>query len=118
MVVVILIIVGLLGLAVVAMLALRRATQDEIRFEERLREPGHTVAYVLPAGQEPVVLEGALRRAGFASLAESEKGVEVLHVECVPEDRDEVRRIIASASRSTTGGATTPAGAITFQDEG
>lgn len=90
----VLLLVTLMAAAVV-MLAVGRWMRNESKTDARLHAPGaHTVAYVVPNGQEPALLMSALARAGFAVVAESLGGEEVLLIECEESDRATVRRVI------------------------
>lgn len=106
-----------IGLVLVLMLLLRRWTLDEIQTEAWLHSPTtHTLAYVVPDGQDPAVLIGALGGAGFVSRAEMEGGEEELLVACEDTDRDRVRHILEEASPRPEG-ARTSVGHVRFADE-
>ncbi len=111
--------IGILVVALALAFALRRVTLDEAKTEAHLREPAtHALQYVVPDGQDPAVLVGALTQAGFISAAELEQGREVLLVECPHEDdRAKVRSIIEHVSRAGFDGPEMHVGHVSFEDE-
>lgn len=93
-------------LSVVVALALRSWGREEARVEALLDSPAtHTIAYVVPDGQDPAILVAALHRAGFEARAHLEGGVEVLRVACAEVRRAEVRSIIEHVESTGFDGA-------------
>lgn len=87
--------IGVVAVGLMLMLALRKWTVAEMRLEDRLRSPGTpTVSYVVPAGQDPVVVMTALAREGFVSVPEIHDGTESLLVECAEADRTRLQRTL------------------------
>lgn len=111
--------IGVLVVVLALAFALRRVTLDEARTEAHLREPEtHALRYVVPNGQDPGVLVGALAQAGFTAAAELEQGREVLLVECRhEEDRAKVRDIIEHVTRAGFDGPEMHVGHVSFEDE-
>jgi len=92
--------VVVLGVPVVAVLALRRWGLQELGVEERLRAPqAHKVSFVVPAGQDPVVVRAALARAGLVTVVDVGTSERIL-VECEDADRERVRQVIEEVERT------------------
>lgn len=99
------------------MLGLRRWVLDEGRTEARLRDPEtHTVTYLIPNGQDPAILMGALAHAQFTTVIDSQGGSERLLVACEETDRAQVRLVIAEANRAGSSG-TWMQDRVLFEDE-
>lgn len=76
------------------LVSLRRWGLEDARTDARLHSPeAHTLAYVVPAGQDPARLRGALGSAGFVSVIDAGESERVL-VECEPGDHALVSEII------------------------
>lgn len=109
--------IGFIVLGVVIALALRSWTLDEAKIEKRLRSPEvHTVAYVVPEGQDVAVLMAAVKRAGFESITNIEGGTERLLVACEEHDRAKVRSILEHVHRTGFDG-TLYVDHVSFDDE-
>lgn len=107
-------VVALVGLA----LFLGSWARDEARLEARLHEPGaHTLAYVVPNGQDPAVLMAALAGAGFTAIVDLYGGRERLLVECGEDDRARVREVIEHVDRGGIDGPEMHVGHVSFEDE-
>lgn len=111
-------VVGFLVVGVAVIAALTSWGRDEAATEARLHSPDtHTVAYVVPDGQDPAVLMAALTHAGFVSIADIVGGTERLLVECEESDRGQVRSILEQVERRRMDGSRLPAGHVSFEDE-
>ena len=111
-------VVGFIVVGVVVIAALTSWGRDEAATEARLHSPGtHTVAYVVPDGQDPAVLMAALTHAGFVSVTDITGGTERLLVECEESDRGHVRSILEQVERRRIDGSRLPAGHVSFEDE-
>lgn len=111
-------VVGFLVVGVVVIAALRSWGRDEAATEARLHSPGaHTVAYVVPDGQDPAVLMASLTHEGFVSVTDIAGGTERLLVECEESDRGRVRSILEQVERRNFDGSRLPAGHVSFEDE-
>ena len=113
------VVVCLFVITLVVLLVLGRSTsRREARTETPLRRSGtHTLAYVVPDGQDAAVLRGALRHAGFNSVSDFSGGVERLLVVCDEKDRAQVRSILEHIYEAGFAGPDTHADHVRFQDE-
>lgn len=110
--------VGFVVLGAILALALRRLVLDEASIEERLRSPDvHTVAYVVPEGQDVAVLMAAVRHAGFEAITKIDGGTERLLVACKEEDRAKVRSILEHVHRIGFDGSDLYVDHVSFDDE-
>jgi hypothetical protein len=113
---------GILVLILVVVLVwlavgLHRWGRDEARTEQRLLSPTtHTTAYLVPAGEDPVAVMGALRLAGYTSIVDVAHGPERILVECAESDRERVRDVIAHVHHTRFDGSDVVE-RITFEDE-
>jgi hypothetical protein len=99
-------------------LYLRTWVREDSRREAHLRDPGtHTVAYAIPNGVDPVVIETALSRAGFACFVDRVGMTECVLVECDEAQRDEVRRVLETIPMSTYDGSPLQVEHVVFEDE-
>jgi hypothetical protein len=97
---------------------LRNWVREDSRREAHLRDPDtHTVAYAIPNGVDPVVIETALSRAGFACGVDRVDMVECVLIECDESQRDEVRRVLESIPMSSFDGSHLQAEHVVFEDE-
>ncbi|MGH3480474.1 MAG: hypothetical protein ACRDQD_27030 [Nocardioidaceae bacterium] len=114
----VMLLVGVLVVGLVFMLALRSWTFAEARTEARLRSSDTpTVSYVVPHGQDPVLVMTALTHEGFVSVPDMAGGVERLLIECPEADRGRVRRVIEQVNRTGFDGTAMHAGRVRFADE-
>ena len=105
-------------LSVVVALALRSWGREEARVEAMLDSPAtHTLAYVVPDGQDPAILSAALHRAGFEARAHQERGVEILRIACTEDRRAEVRRVIEHVDSTGFDGAPLHVARVRFADD-
>jgi hypothetical protein len=89
-----LLLVGALGLPLLVVLALRAWGTDTARTESSLLSPqAHTVAFVVPEGEDPTYARAALTHAGFVSALDR-SGDQRLVVRCEPGQREQVREIL------------------------
>ena len=110
---VILMMVVVLAVPAFLVLTLRRWGRGEEQVEERLRAPQtHKVSYLVPEGEDPAVLRGALARAGFVTAMDT-SGDERLFVECEETERHRVREVIEEVER----GSSSTAARVLFEDE-
>lgn len=81
---------------------------------------GPTVEYRVPDGQDPVAVVSRLRQAGYEARPAEPADHPTVVVVCPADQRDELRRVIASAPMSSVedphGGALSP-DAVRFADE-
>lgn len=80
---------------------------------------GDIVRYRVPGGQDPVAVLTALAGSGFHAEPKYDAGEPFVVVPCVrgtPEERDEIRRAIASAESQAHGGVS-KAPDVHFEDE-
>ena len=97
--------------------ALRAFGMKEVDNERALLSPGaHTVAWVVPEGEDPALVRTHLSHAGFTSVLDH-SGDQRLVVECEPGDRELVRDIIAHAAHTTFDGQTLQPSQLRFDDD-
>jgi hypothetical protein len=73
----------------------RRLVIDAQAIETRLGSPGtHTLTYLVPNGQDPAALMGALLRSRFTAAVDTHGGLERLLIGCEESDRAHVREIL------------------------
>lgn len=78
-----------------------------------------SVRYRVPGGQDPVAVLTALAGSGFEAEPEYDAGEPFVVVPCVrgtPDERDDIRRAIASADSPGHGGVSRPPD-VHFEDE-
>ena len=116
--------VGLVAL--VAMIALAmRLLKDESLGRERIEAQLHdastpTLQYVVPTGEDPVVVVAALERAGYTVGVDSSGAHQVVLVGCPdgPEaSRAKVREVIANAGVTAPKVEAHPRTGVRFSDE-
>ena len=99
-------------------LYLRTWVREDSAREAHLRDPNtHAVAYAIPNGVDPVVVETALARAGFTCGVDRVDLVNCVRIECEESQRDEVRRVLEGVPLSTYDGAPLEKGHVVFEDE-
>jgi hypothetical protein len=118
-------IVGLVALVAVIALVMR-LLKDESVARERVQTHLHdsatpTLEYVVPTGEDPVVVVAALERAGYTVAVDAHGAHQLVIIECPGErelSRGTVRAVIDSAHvRAAADGLPAPA-AVRFGDEG
>jgi hypothetical protein len=113
-----LLLIGFLVVGVVVIVFLKEWTQEEARTEARLRSPEtHTIAYVVPEGQDPAILMAALAHVGFESMVDTAGPRERLLVACEETDRAQVRDVLEHVDRAGFSGPEMHAGHVHFDDE-
>jgi hypothetical protein len=101
------------------MLGLRKWAFDEGQVEARLLAPGaHTLAFVVPNGQDPVPFKAALAHASFTTVVDNTGGRERLVVECEERDRAQVRDVLEHVHAVGAAGPDQYVGDVRFDDEG
>lgn len=99
-------------------LYLRSWARDESQREAHLRDPNtHTVAYAIPNGVDPVIVESALAMAGLPSGVDRIGMVECVRIECTESQREQVRGVIEGVPMHSYDGSPLPAGHVVFEDE-
>ena len=115
---VLLLVVLVVGGTIAIGLFLRSWGREESRREEHLRDPRtHTVAYAIPNGVDPVILETALALEGFHSMHERVGMADCVRIECDESQRDRVRSVLEGVSMTAYDGSLLPAGHVVFEDE-
>jgi hypothetical protein len=112
----ILVLVALL-LPVALLVGARRWSLEEGEVDARLHSPhAHTVAYVVPEGQDPALVRVALSHAGYVTVLDR-GGDQRLLVECAESQRDHVRMIIEDLDHTGLEDSGAYAGPVRFEDE-
>jgi hypothetical protein len=116
----IIIVVVFVALAVLVLFWMLRWSKDRAATAEELESPAtETLEYVVPNGQDPVVVMAALENEGFTTRMDSTG--EVLHIHCPDgreQARDRARAVIAEAdSTAIEHGRSLDQGRVTFVDE-
>lgn len=119
MVAVIAIVLGIAVILLVALPWLLKGVADmEKDIEDHLLDPStQKVSYLVPDGVDAAVLTTALGSAGYSSALALVQGDEHLLVECHPDERERVREVLATISRSAYAASGLTVGAVTFDDE-
>lgn len=120
-----LLVLGTLVLPLLLVLALRSWGMQEEALETSLLAAGaHTVAYVVPDGEDPTFVRAALSHHGFVSVLDhggghsgGHGGERRLVVRCEPGQREEVRGILQAADHPATYGDPARAVRVLFDDE-
>lgn len=85
-------------LGVIAWLSFTATVEDMEDLDDRLHDPETpTLRYRVPNGVDPALLRGTVLEAGYESTVDETPRNEVLRVECPPEQREELRAVIAHA---------------------
>jgi hypothetical protein len=104
-------------LPVALLLGARRWGMQEAEVDARLHLPSsHTVAYVVPEGQDPALLRVALTHAGYTTVLDR-GGDQRLLVECEESHRAQVRHVIESVDHGAFEGSEVLRGHVRFEDE-
>ena len=97
---------------------LRSWVREESRREAHLRDPRtHTVAYAVPNGVDPAIIESALVRAGLDCDVDRVGMVECVRIECDETQREQVRRVLATVPVHSYDGTPLDTRAVVFEDE-
>jgi hypothetical protein len=101
-------IVGLLTLLVIILLVMRLLKNDSLarrRVDDDLHDShSPTLEYVVPTGEDPVVVLAALERAGYTAVVDSHGSQQVVLIKCpdgLDRSRSHVRLVIETAGVST-----------------
>jgi len=112
-----LLVVTVLAVPVALILGARRWGMAEAAVDARLHSASaHTVAYVVPEGQDPALVRVALSHAGFVTVLDR-GGDQRLLVECEESRREQVRQVIEAIDEPELTGAEVHAGHVRFVDE-
>lgn len=112
-----LLVLTVLTIPVLVLLSMRRWGQEEAETEARLMAPdAHAVKYVVPEGQDPVLVRAALAHAGFVSVLDT-GGDQRLLVQCEPGQRSPVREAIESVGHPELAGDRVSVTHAHFEDE-
>jgi hypothetical protein len=107
----------LLGGVVVGMY-LRECAADESRIKARIPDPrSDTVAYAIPTGFDPLVLQLGLDRAGFTSEVGRVGKAECVLVTCKTTERAVLRGVLEAAQASAYVGTELKLNPVVFEDE-
>ena len=99
-----LLVIGSLALPVLVVLALRTWGEEQAAIETSLLSPeAHSVAYVVPKGEDPTFARAALSHAGFVSVLDH-NSEQRLVVRCEPGQREHVRRILEQTDHPAVDG--------------
>ena len=108
------VVVGSIALA----LFLRSFGQEEARHEALVLDPATpTVAYAIPNGVDPVVLQISLTHAGFANVVGRVGNAECVIVAYGASGREAVRGVLEATHANTYDDAEVTTAHVVFQDE-
>ena len=98
--------------------ALRGWVRDQSRHEAHFDDPRtHTVAFGIPAGVDPTIIECALMRAGLDCEVGRVGIVECVRIECDESQREQVRRVLADLHLHGYDGSELDTRHVVFEDE-
>ena len=104
--------------SIVLALFLRSYGREEARHEALVLDSGApTVAYAVPNGVDPVVLQLALTHAGFANVVGRVGDAECVVVAYGAAGREAVRRVLEATHANTYDDAEVTTAHVVFQDE-
>ena len=99
-------------------LYLRSFVREASRREAHLRDPGtHTVAYAIPNGVDPALIESALARVGLDSGVDRVGMVECVRIECNESQREQVRGVLEGIAMHAYDGSQLHGRHVVFEDE-
>lgn len=105
-------------LSISGLLLLRSWGSEQSRHEARLHDPHtSTVAFAVPNGIDPVVLELELSRHGFDSVIDRVGDSECLLVECAKPERARLRSVIEAVHLREYDGSDLRLEHVVFEDE-
>jgi hypothetical protein len=117
-------IVGLVALVAIAAWAMHLLKEESLgreRVEHELHDSGTpTLEYVVPTGEDPVVVLAAVQRAGYTACVDSHGAHQLVLVKCpggVGPERAKVRSVIESAGVATPKVEVRAHAAVQFRDE-
>jgi hypothetical protein len=115
---ILILVVVVVGGSIAIGLFLRNWGREQSRREAHMRSPRtHTLAYAIPNGVDPVVLETALALEGFRSMHDRVGMADCVRIECGESQRDRVRSVLEGVSMTAYDGSLLPAGHVVFEDE-
>jgi len=113
--------VALVAIAALVLYLLREQSLARERVEAELHDPGTpTLEYVVPTGEDPVVVLAALERAGYTAGVDTRGARQVVLVKCpdgTERSRQKVRSVIEAAGVSTPKIETQSRADVRFRDE-
>jgi len=114
--------VALVAMVVLGTLLVHMVRDQSIEREQvsrRLHDPGTPrLEYVVPTGQDPVVVLAVLERAGYTATVDPSGAHQVVMVQCrVDRDRERVRSLIESANVTALHEGMPISVAVRFRDE-
>ena len=113
--------VALVAIGTLVLYVLREQSLDRERVEAELHFPGTpTLEYVVPTGEDPVVVLAALERAGFTAGVDSRGAKQVVRVKVpdgVEHSRAKVRAVIEYAGAPAPAADWRTHSNVRFRDE-
>lgn len=110
--------IGFVVVTVVVGMGLRSWTLGQARREAQLLSPDtHTVAYVVPEGQDPAILMAAVAVAGFTAMVDASGGTSRVVVACDEHARGQVRKALEDVHRWGVDGSDMLVEHVAFDDE-
>lgn len=114
----IILVVLILAVSIATLLFLHSWGAEQSRREARILDPHTpTVAFAIPNGVDPVVVELALNQAGFDCVVHRVGDAECLVVECAEPDRPRLRGVIESVHLRDFDGSELSLDHVVFEDE-
>ena len=111
-------VVLILALSIATLLLLQSWGAEQSRREARIHDPHTpTVAFAIPNGVDPVVVELALNQAGFDCVVDRVGDSECLLVECAEPERARLRKVIESVHVRDYDGSELNLDHVVFEDE-
>ena len=97
---------------------LRGWVRDQARHEAHFNDPlTHTVAYPIPAGVDPTIIESALMQAGLDCVVGRVGMVECVRIECEESQRAQVRLVLKDLHLHGYDGSELDTAHVVFEDE-
>ena len=97
---------------------LRGWVREEARREAHFDDPRtHTVAFGIPAGVDPTIIESALMHAGLDCEVDRVGMVECVRIECAESQREQVRRLLEDLHLRGFDGSELDTSHVVFEDE-
>jgi len=113
--------VALVAIAALVLYLLREQSLKRERVEAELHDAGTPrLEYVVPTGEDPVVVLAALERAGYTAGVDTHGARQVVLVKCpdgTERSRQKVRAVIETAGVSTPKPETQSRADVRFRDE-
>jgi hypothetical protein len=103
---------------IVVNVALRGWVRETSRREAHFEDPStHTVAFGIPAGVDPTIIESALMRAGLNCQVGQVGQVECVRIECDESQREQVRLVLKDLHLHGYDGSELDTARVVFEDE-